>query len=39
LPPETRELLGKDPEVVELFDVEATTSVAEELAQLGLVYR
>jgi hypothetical protein len=38
-PPETRELLGKDPEVVELFDVEATTSVAEELARLGLVYR
>jgi hypothetical protein len=39
LPPETRELLGKDPEVLELFDIEATTSVAEELAQLGLAYR
>jgi hypothetical protein len=39
LPAETRELLGKDPEVVELFDVEATTSVAEELARLGLAYR
>lgn len=37
--PETRELLGKDPEVVELFDVEATTSPAEELARLGLAYR
>jgi hypothetical protein len=39
LPAETRELLGKDPEIVELFDVEATTSVAEELARLGLAYR
>jgi hypothetical protein len=39
LPPETRELVGKDPDVLELFDVEATTSVAEELARLGLAYR
>ena len=39
LPPGTRELLGKDPEVVELFDLEATTSVAEELTRLGLAYR
>jgi len=39
LPRETRELLGKDPEVVELFDVEATASVAEELTRLGLSFR
>ena len=37
--PETRELLGKDPEIVDLFDVEATASVAKELARLGLAYR
>ena|SRR5579862_5291499 len=32
----TRELIGKPPDVVELFDLEATTSVAYELSGLGL---
>ena len=32
----TRELIGKDPDVAELFDLEATTSVAAELSGLGL---
>lgn len=31
-----RELIGKDPEIAELFDVEATVSVASELARQGL---
>ena len=36
LPSRARELIGKDPEVAELFDLEATVSVAPELARLGL---
>jgi len=36
LPPRARELIGKDPEIAEVFDVEATVSVASELARLGL---
>ncbi|HZO97661.1 MAG TPA: YdhR family protein [Gaiellaceae bacterium] len=36
LPSRVRELIGKDPEVAEAFDVEATVSVASELARLGL---
>ena len=36
LPSRARELIGKDPEVAEVFDLEATVSVASELAGLGL---
>ena len=36
LPSRARELIGKDPEIAEVFDVEATVSVAAELARLGL---
>ena len=38
LPSRVRELIGKDPEVIELFDVEATVSVASELSRLGLAF-
>jgi hypothetical protein len=31
-----RDAIGKDPEIVEVFDLEATVSVADELAHLGL---
>lgn len=36
LPSRARELIGKDPEIAEVFDVEATVSVASELARFGL---
>jgi hypothetical protein len=36
LPTRARELIGKDPEIAEVFDAEATVSVASELARLGL---
>jgi hypothetical protein len=36
LPTRARELIGMDPEIAEVFDVEATVSVASELARLGL---
>jgi hypothetical protein len=32
----TRELIGKDPDIAELFDLEATVSVADELDRRGL---
>ena len=35
-PTRARDLIGKDPELVEVFDLEATVSVADELARLGL---
>ncbi|HWJ32678.1 MAG TPA: YdhR family protein [Gaiellaceae bacterium] len=38
LPSRARELIGKDPEIVEIFDLEASVSVADELARLGLVF-
>ena len=38
LPARARELIGKDPEIVEVFDLEATVSVAPELAHLGLAF-
>jgi hypothetical protein len=38
LPSRARELIGKDPDVAEVFDLEATVSVAEELGRLGLVF-
>jgi hypothetical protein len=36
LPSRARELIGRDPDVAELFDLEATVSIASELAGLGL---
>jgi len=36
LPSRARELIGKDPDIAEIFDLEATVSVAPELARLGL---
>ena len=36
LPSRARDLIGKDPEIAEVFDLEATVSVAGELARLGL---
>jgi hypothetical protein len=38
LPSRARELIGKDPDIVEVFDLEASVSVAEELARLGLAF-
>jgi hypothetical protein len=38
LPSRARELIGKEPDVVEVFDLEASVSVAAELARLGLAY-
>jgi hypothetical protein len=31
-----RELIGKDPDIGEIFDVEATVSIADELTRLGV---
>ena len=38
LPSRARELIGKDPDIVEVFDLEATVSVADQLARLGLAF-
>jgi hypothetical protein len=38
LPTRARELIGKNPDIVEVFDLEASVSVAEELAHLGLAF-
>ena len=38
LPSRARALIGKDPDVVEVFDLEASVSVAAELARLGLAF-
>jgi len=38
LPSRARELIGKDPEIAEMFDLEASVSVAAQLAHLGLVF-
>jgi Putative mono-oxygenase ydhR len=38
LPSRARELIGKDPDIIELFDVEATVSVASELSHLGVAF-
>ena len=38
LPSRARELIGKDPEIVEVFDLEATVSVADQLRRLGLAF-
>jgi len=36
LPSRARELIGRDPDIAEVFDLEATVSVASELSRLGL---
>jgi hypothetical protein len=38
LPSRARELIGKEPDIVEIFDLEATVSVADQLDRLGLVF-
>ena len=38
LPSRARELIGKNPDIVEVFDLEASVSVAEELRRLGLAF-
>ena len=38
LPSRARELIGKDPDIIEVFDLEATVSVASQLARLGLAF-
>jgi hypothetical protein len=38
LPSRARALIGKDPDLVEVFDLEASVSVAGQLARLGLVF-
>jgi hypothetical protein len=38
LPFRAREVIGKEPELVEVFDVEATVSVAPQLRRLGLAF-
>ncbi len=38
LPSRARELIGKEPDLVEIFDLEATVSSATELAHLGLAF-
>jgi Putative mono-oxygenase ydhR len=38
LPSRARELIGKDPDIAEIFDLEASISVAPQLARLGLAF-
>jgi hypothetical protein len=38
LPSRARELIGRDPDIVDVFDLEATVSVASELSRLGLAF-
>jgi len=38
LPSRARELIGKDPDIIEVFDLEATVSVADQLTRLGLAF-
>jgi hypothetical protein len=38
LPSRARELIGKDPDVVEMFDLEASVSVSSELVRFGLAF-
>jgi hypothetical protein len=38
LPSRARELIGKEPDIVEVFDLEATVSIAPQLARLGLAF-
>ncbi len=36
LPSRARELIGRDPDIADVFDLEATVSIASELDRLGL---
>ena len=38
LPSRARELIGKDPDLIEVFDLEATVSIAPQLKYLGLAF-
>jgi hypothetical protein len=38
LPTRARELIGSDPQIVEIFGVEATVSVSDRLSRLGLAF-
>lgn len=38
LPSRARELIGKNPDLIEVFDLEASVSIAEELRGLGLAF-
>jgi hypothetical protein len=38
LPSRARELIGKDPEIFEVFDLEASVSVSDQLANLGVIF-
>ena len=38
LPSRARELIGKNPDIVEVFDLEATVSIASQLARLGVAF-
>jgi hypothetical protein len=38
LPSRARELIGKEPDVIEVFDLEASVSVSDQLARLGLAF-
>ena len=38
LPSRARELIGKDPDVIEVFDLEASVSVASQLSHLGVAF-
>ena len=38
LPSRARELIGKEPDIAEVFDLEATVSTESELSRLGLAF-
>jgi hypothetical protein len=38
LPTRAREVIGKDPDIAEIFDLEASVSVAPQLRRLGLAF-
>jgi Putative mono-oxygenase ydhR len=38
LPSRARELIGKEPEIVEVFDLEASIAIAPQLARLGVAF-
>jgi hypothetical protein len=38
LPSRARDLIGKDPDVIEIFDLEASVSVSAQLGRLGLAF-
>ena len=39
LPSRARELIGKDPDIIEVFDLEASVSPADQLDHLGLAFQ